>query len=39
MRVYTSDFRPMKNVVAGREERSLIKMICDGANDRFWVCT
>lgn len=30
--VYTSDFRPMKNVVAGRNERSLIKMICDGAN-------
>ena len=29
---YTSDFRPMKNVVAGREERSLIKMICDAAN-------
>jgi len=30
--VYTSDFRPMKNVVAGRNERSLVKMICDGAN-------
>ncbi len=35
VRVYTSDFRPMKNVVAGREERSLIKMICDGANDQI----
>ncbi|QUL38936.1 glutathione-disulfide reductase [Erythrobacter sp. JK5] len=33
--VYTSDFRPMKNVVAGRNERSLIKMICDGANGRI----
>lgn len=30
--VYTSDFRPMKNVVAGRNERSLIKMVCDAAN-------
>jgi len=33
--VYTSDFRPMKNVVAGRNERSLIKMICDGANGKI----
>ncbi|MEE4154407.1 MAG: glutathione-disulfide reductase [Erythrobacter sp.] len=30
--VYTSDFRAMKNVVAERNERSLIKMVCDGAN-------
>ncbi|MEW9853999.1 glutathione-disulfide reductase [Novosphingobium sp. M1R2S20] len=28
--VYESDFRPMKNVVAHRNERSLYKMICDG---------
>lgn len=28
--VYTSDFRPMKNVLADRQERSLYKMICDG---------
>jgi len=35
VRVYASDFRPMKNVVAGRAERSLIKMICDGANDQI----
>lgn len=34
IRVYTSDFRPMKNVLAGRNERSLYKMICDAANDR-----
>ncbi|MET1756187.1 glutathione-disulfide reductase [Novosphingobium sp. RD2P27] len=27
--VYESDFRPMKNVVAHRNERSLYKMICD----------
>lgn len=33
--VYTSDFRPMKNVVAGRNERSLIKMICDAANGKI----
>lgn len=27
--VYTSDFRPMKNVLAGRNERALYKMICE----------
>jgi glutathione reductase (NADPH) len=32
VRVYTSDFRPMKNVLAGRNERSLYKMICDEAD-------
>ncbi len=32
--VYTSDFRPMKNVLAGRNERSLYKMVCDGATGR-----
>jgi glutathione reductase (NADPH) len=32
IRVYTSDFRPMKNVLAGRNERSLYKMICDEAD-------
>lgn len=34
VQVYRSDFRPMKNVLAGRNERSLYKMICDGANGR-----
>src|SRR5690606_31891900 len=29
VKVYTSDFRPMKNVLAGRNERSLYKMVCD----------
>ncbi len=29
VRVYSSDFRPMKNVLAGRNERSLYKMIVD----------
>jgi len=35
IKTYMSDFQPMKNVVAGRNERSLIKMICDGANDKI----
>ncbi len=33
VRVFTSDFRPMKNVLAGRNERSLYKLIVDPAND------
>ena len=28
VKVYESDFRPMKNVLAGRNERSLYKMVC-----------
>ncbi len=35
VKVYLSDFRPMKNVLAGRNERSLYKMICNGADDRI----
>ena len=35
VKVYLSDFRPMKNVLAGRNERSLIKMICDGDSGRI----
>ncbi len=34
IRVYQSDFRPMKYVLAGRNERSLYKMVCDAATDR-----
>lgn len=34
IKVYQSDFRSMKNVVAGRNERSLFKMVTDAANDR-----
>ena len=34
VKVYKSDFRAMKNVLAGRSERALYKMIVDGANDR-----
>ncbi|MBB5716396.1 glutathione-disulfide reductase [Sphingomonas aerophila] len=34
VKVYSSDFRPMKNVLAGRQERALYKMVCDGETDR-----
>ena len=34
VRCYTSDFRPMKNVLAGRNERALYKMIVDGGTDQ-----
>jgi glutathione reductase (NADPH) len=35
VKVYLSDFRPMKNVLAGRNERSLMKMICDAEDERI----
>lgn len=35
IRVYSSDFRPMKHVLAGREERALIKLVVDAATDRI----
>ena len=35
VKVYVSDFRAMKNVVAGRNERSLYKMVCDGDSERI----
>ena len=35
VKVYLSDFRPMKNVLAGRNERSLIKMVCDGDSGKI----
>lgn len=34
VKVYSSDFRPMKNVLADRNERALYKMVCDGVTDR-----
>ena len=34
VRTYTSDFRPMKNVLAGRNERSLYKLVVDAATER-----
>ena len=35
VKVYTSDFRPMKNVLAGRNERALFKMICESDSERI----
>ncbi len=35
VKVFLSDFRPMKNVLAGRSERCLYKMICTGVDDRI----
>jgi glutathione reductase (NADPH) len=34
-KVFTSDFRPMKNVLAGRNERSLYKLVVDGTSDQI----
>ena len=35
VKIYSSDFRPMKNVLAGRQERALYKMVCEGETDRI----
>ena len=35
VKVYESDFRPMKNVVAGRNERGLYKMVCDAVTEKI----
>jgi glutathione reductase (NADPH) len=35
IRVFSSDFRPMKHVLAGREERALMKLVVDAATDRL----
>jgi glutathione reductase (NADPH) len=35
VKVYASDFRPMKNVLAGRDERSLYKMVVDESTDEI----
>ena len=34
IRVFTADFRPMRNVLAGRNERALYKLIVDEATDK-----
>jgi len=34
VKIFTSDFRPMKNVLAGRNERSLYKLVVDAENER-----
>ncbi|HET6535337.1 MAG TPA: glutathione-disulfide reductase [Sphingomicrobium sp.] len=33
VKIFTSDFRPMKNVLAGRNERSLYKLVVDAENE------
>jgi len=35
VKIYQSDFRAMKNVLANRNERGLYKMICDGENGKI----
>jgi glutathione reductase (NADPH) len=35
VKTYTADFRAMKNVLAGRNERSLYKLVVDGHSDRI----
>ncbi len=35
VQIYTSDFRPMKNVLAGRNERSLYKLVVDETTDEI----
>jgi glutathione reductase (NADPH) len=35
VRTYTSDFRAMKNVLAGRNERSLYKLVVDEGSERI----
>ena len=34
VKIFTSDFRPMKNVLAGRNERSLYKVVVDAESER-----
>ncbi len=34
VRVFSSDFRPMRNVLAGRNERALFKLVVDAATDK-----
>ena len=34
VKVFTADFRPMKNVLANRDERALYKMVCHGETDQ-----
>jgi len=35
VKTYASDFRPMKNVLAGRNERSLYKLVVDSESERI----
>ncbi len=36
--VYRSRFRPLKNTVSGREERTMMKLVVDGQSDRVLGC-
>jgi glutathione reductase (NADPH) len=36
--VYTAHFRPMKNTLSGRNERTLMKLVVDAASDRVLGC-
>jgi glutathione reductase (NADPH) len=36
--IYRTVFRPMRNVLAGSEERVLMKLVVDGSNDRVVGC-
>lgn len=35
VRIFTADFRPMRHVLAGRDERALYKLVVDAATDRL----
>ena len=35
VKIYTADFRPMKNVLANRDERALFKLVVDATDDRI----
>lgn len=34
VKIFTADFKPMKNTLAGRDERALYKLVVDGATDK-----
>ncbi|MFX8373782.1 glutathione-disulfide reductase, partial [Acinetobacter baumannii] len=36
--IYKTRFRPMQNVLAGRDERMLMKLVVDAATDRVLGC-
>jgi glutathione reductase (NADPH) len=38
IRVYASEFRPMKHTLSGRDERTLMKLIVEEAGDRVVGC-
>jgi glutathione reductase (NADPH) len=38
VRVYRSKFRPMKNMLSGRDEQTLMKLVVDEASDRVVGC-